>query len=98
MRGSRRLLTAIGIVIAFLACMMLATASAGVQDGPISGWMTEPGIDPPSYAVAVPVDSNLNIDTVVLVCNESGNGDILISRSTLPRRALCCLLTPIQGS
>lgn len=35
--------------------------------------MTEPGVDPPSYAVAEPIGSNLNIDTVVLVCNESDN-------------------------
>lgn len=56
-----------------VACMMLASAFAGAQEAPTRGWSTEQGVDPPSYAVAEPIDSNLNIDTVVLVCNESGN-------------------------
>ncbi|WP_428673265.1 hypothetical protein [Reyranella sp.] len=86
MQTSRRLLAAIGTLVTMLACMTLATASAGVQDAPTRDWVTEPGVDPPSYAVADPVDSNLNVDAVVLVCNESGKRrylDLEIHPSTL---------------
>ena len=36
-------------------------------DGRITGWVTEPDVDPPSYAVTEPIESGLNLDTVLLL-------------------------------
>ncbi|MCW5734105.1 MAG: hypothetical protein KIS73_08265 [Enhydrobacter sp.] len=78
MQTSRRLFAATLTLVTMLACMMLATASAGVQDAAGKAWVTEPGVDPPSYAVADPNESNLDIDAVVLMCNESGKRRYLV--------------------
>lgn len=37
------------------------------------GWKLEQGVDPPSYAVIDPVRTNLNVDSVVLACEEIGD-------------------------
>lgn len=78
MKASRRFFVATGTLVTMLTCMMLATASAGVQDAPRKAWVTEPGVDPPGYAVADPIESNLDIDAVVLMCNESGKRRYLV--------------------
>lgn len=75
MKASRRVFVAIGTLVTMLTCTMLATASA---DAPRKAWVTEPGVDPPSYAVADPIASNLDIDGVVLMCNESGKRKYLV--------------------
>jgi hypothetical protein len=54
----------------FAALCVLLTSAASAIGGQFEGWMTEPGVDPPSYAVTEPIDSNLNVDTVVLLCTE----------------------------
>lgn len=40
-------------------------------------WKFEPDVEPPSYAVIEPENSNLNIDSVVLVCEEAGGARVL---------------------
>ncbi|MBS0524088.1 MAG: hypothetical protein JSS04_10675 [Proteobacteria bacterium] len=58
----------LGMAAGFL--MVLASATAATSDGHFRGWITEPGVEPPSYAVTEPTDSNLNVDVVVLLCTE----------------------------
>jgi hypothetical protein len=41
------------------------------------GWAIEQGTDQPSYAAVEPLATNLNIDTVVLACEEPGDKRIL---------------------
>ena len=52
------------VLSAVLAGGSLATAAGG--------WRLEEGANAPSYAVAEPTASNLNIDVVALVCEEAG--------------------------
>src|SRR3569832_425277 len=56
---------------------MLLSSAATAIDGHFQGWITEPGVDPPSYAVTEPIDSDLNVDTVLLLCSESGSSRLL---------------------
>jgi len=50
----------------------LATAAAGADRGAkTAGWQLEQGTSDPSYAVVEPSDGNLNLDTVVLACEEA---------------------------
>lgn len=59
------------------ACLVLDSALATSLDDRIGSWTTEPGVSPPSYAVTEPIESNLNVDTVVLLCSETGRGRVL---------------------
>jgi hypothetical protein len=54
------------------ACLVLGSAAAAAGDSRIRGWISEPGVDPPSYAVTEPTAGNLNVDTVLLLCTELG--------------------------
>ena len=54
------------------ACMLLASAATATSEGHIQGWITEPGVNPPSYAVTEPTGNTLNVDTMVLLCTEYG--------------------------
>jgi hypothetical protein len=54
------------------ACTLLASAAAATSEGHIQGWITEPGVNPPSYAVTEPTENTLNVDTVLLLCTEYG--------------------------
>ena len=54
---------------AMLGCLGAAPAFAG--------WEVERDVEPPSYAVIEPESSNLNIDSVVLACEEAGDGRVL---------------------
>src|SRR5689334_19542097 len=38
-----------------------------------TGWELEKGVEAPSYAVAEPASTDLNIDTVVLVCEQGAD-------------------------
>ncbi len=58
-----------------VTCLVASWSRAEVQR--LDGWMVEPDVDIPSYAVTEPTRSNLNIDTVVLVCEEAGADRIL---------------------
>jgi len=66
-----------GISLA-LACLALGSAAATspLGDG-IGTWRTEPGVSPPSYALTEPIESDLNVDTVVLVCSETLRGRVI---------------------
>jgi hypothetical protein len=54
------------------ACVVLASAAAATSKDHIQGWITEPGVNPPSYAVTEPTENTLNVDTMVLLCTEFG--------------------------
>lgn len=57
-----------------LAALVLSVvvAGSGVTAATAGGWRLEEGVSAPSYAVAEPASSNLNIDVVALVCEEAG--------------------------
>jgi len=57
-----------------LAALALSAVLAGtsVTAATAGGWRLEEGVSAPSYAVAEPASSNLNIDVVALVCEEAG--------------------------
>jgi hypothetical protein len=59
-----------------LACFCAASSFAGTA-GTFEGWELEHGVDPPSYAVIDPQSTDLNIDSVVLVCEEAGESRVL---------------------
>lgn len=59
------------------ACLLLTASASATSDGRITGWITEPGVDPPSYAVTEPTESDLNVDTVLLLCTESRRDRLL---------------------
>lgn len=63
----------------WLAAAPVLAAARAWAGNPLSleGWQVEKNVDPPSYAVIEPRQSNLNIDTVVLACSESGRRRIL---------------------
>ena len=41
------------------------------------GWILEQGVDPPSYALIEPRSRNLNLDVVVLACEQAGDTRVL---------------------
>lgn len=56
-----------------LAALALSAVLAGASLATAAGgWRLEEGVNAPSYAVAEPIASNLNIDVVALVCEEAG--------------------------
>jgi hypothetical protein len=64
------------LLLLLLACLAAPAAYAG-SDALSEGWMLERGAAEPSYAAVVPTRTNVNIDTVVLAC-EQGWGDRLL--------------------
>jgi len=60
-----------------LACLGAASSFAGTASGKFEGWELEQGVEPPSYAVIDPASTNLNIDSVVLACEEAGDSRVL---------------------
>jgi hypothetical protein len=62
--------------ILLAACLATAAAQAEPGSKP-AGWEVEQGVDIPSYAVVEPTSTNLNIDTIVLACEEAGHDRIL---------------------
>lgn len=56
----------------------LAAMLGGLGATPaIADWKLERDVEPPSYAVIEPESSNLNIDSVVLACEEAGDARVL---------------------
>jgi hypothetical protein len=55
--------------------LLIAAALVGLPGLALAatGWQTEKDVETPSYAVAEPVSSDLNIDTVVLVCEQGAD-------------------------
>ncbi|MDP1965972.1 MAG: hypothetical protein Q8K93_27675 [Reyranella sp.] len=67
-----------GVVrLAFILACFCATPSFAGTAGRFEGWQPEPGVDPPSYAVIDPQSTDLNIDSVVLACEEAGDRRVL---------------------
>ncbi len=60
------------LAIATACLAVMASAAGAASDGQIRGWISEPGVEPPSYAVTEPIENGLNVDTVVMLCNEVG--------------------------
>jgi hypothetical protein len=60
-----------------LACLGAASSFGGTPSGTFEGWEIEQGVEPSSYAVIDPVSSNLNIDSVVLACEEAEDRKVL---------------------
>jgi hypothetical protein len=60
-----------------LVCLCATSSFAGTASGKFEGWELEQGVTPPSYAVIDPVSTNLNIDSVVLACEEAGDAKVL---------------------
>lgn len=56
------------------ACLATTDVHAGRAAG---GWTIEQGTDQPSYAAVEPLATNLNIDTVVLACEEAWGKKVL---------------------
>ena len=67
----------IPVAVALLACLGLSGAAAAVDGGVPGGWTIEPGTAQPSYAVVEPTRTNLNIDAVVLACEEAWGSRVL---------------------
>ncbi len=64
-------------LLAALACLVLYDAAASSPGATGPAWQTEPGVSPPSYAVTEPAESDVNVDTIALVCSEESHGRTL---------------------
>ena len=60
-----------------LACFAAACAYAQQANAVSTRWEIEQGVEVPSYAAAEPTATDLNIDTVVLGCEQAGRGKAL---------------------
>lgn len=61
--------------ILVLAC--LGASAAHAQSGKPTAWKLEQGTATPSYAAVEPATTNLNIDVVVLACEQAQKGHVL---------------------
>ena len=66
----------IGIVVLTALVLCLIGSAARGETPKLDGWVLEQGVDIPSYAVTEPASTNLNIDTIALVCEEADSGRI----------------------
>ena len=71
-RTIRRVLQCLPVLISVVAMDALA---AGTEAS--AGWMIEQGTADPSYAAVEPVTTSVNIDTVVLACEQAWTGRVL---------------------
>lgn len=60
-----------------IAATLALVASFLVGADCAAAWKAEQGVDSPSYAVTEPLSSNLNIDSVVLMCEAAGDVNVL---------------------
>src|SRR5215510_10318460 len=79
----------------------LATAAAGAdRSAKIADWQLEQGTSDPSYAVVEPSAGNLNLDTVVLACEEAAGHRVAQLQLYLsddgPLRPLTQRATPLK--
>jgi hypothetical protein len=63
--------------IALLACLAASPASSQPANPRPTGWKIEQGVEIPSYAAVEPTTTNLNVDMVVLACEETRKRKIL---------------------
>jgi hypothetical protein len=71
-RTFRRLLQFLPLVLSIAAVDAWA-----VGTGASAGWVVEQGTDDPSYAVVEPATTSVNIDKVVLACEQAWTGRVL---------------------
>lgn len=69
-RAAMRALLAFG-------CLAAAPAYAGRANAERIGWVVEQGVDVPSYAAVEPTATALNIDMVVLACEQADKSRVL---------------------
>ena len=65
---------------ALVAGIVVGACFAPVLAGELetsAGWTLEPGVDPPSYALIEPRSRNLNLDVVVLACEQAEDRRVL---------------------
>jgi hypothetical protein len=60
-----------------LACLAASPASAQPANPRPTGWKIEQGVEIPSYAAVEPTTTNLNVDMVVLACEETRKRKIM---------------------
>ena len=75
-KSTREQWRTIGIVLLTVLVLCLIGTAARGEIQKLDGWVLEQGVDVPSYAVTEPASTNLNIDTIALVCEEADNGRI----------------------
>jgi hypothetical protein len=63
--------------VLMLSCLAAAWAYAQCANAEGTRWEIEQGVEVPSYAVAEPTATDLNIDTVVFGCEQAGTGKAL---------------------
>jgi hypothetical protein len=63
--------------VLMLACFAAACAYGPCVNADGMRWQIEQGVEVPSYAVAEPAATDLNIDTVVLACEQAGKSRVL---------------------
>lgn len=62
----------------FLMMLISGTPVGAVSSGSLSAWTVEQGAEQPSYAVVEPLATDLNIDTVVLACEQAWGGSRIL--------------------
>lgn len=77
-----------------LAGVVFAGASADAASGDRAGWTLEPGTAEPSYATIEPASTDMNIDTVVVVCEAGDQGRLLQLQLYLTEEGL---LAPVNA-
>jgi hypothetical protein len=77
LHSASRMLAKRARALTLLAGLLLAVPSVGTMAGKLDGWQLEPGVTVPSYAVIDPASTNLNVDSVVLVCEQATHRRIL---------------------
>jgi hypothetical protein len=60
-----------------IAATLALALSLAIGTDCAAAWKAEEGVDVPSYAVTEPAHSNLNIDSVVLMCEAAADANVL---------------------
>lgn len=76
-QGQKRAPGKMAYLMTSLACFFSIASVAGAVTGSFEGWRLEQDVAPPSYAVIDPASTNLNVDSIVLACEEAGQRQIL---------------------
>jgi hypothetical protein len=77
LHGASRILANRARALTLLAGFLLMVPSVATLAGKLDGWQLEPGVTVPSYAVIDPASTDLNVDGVVLVCEQATHRRIL---------------------
>ncbi len=77
LQAARHMIARRASSLMLVACLVATAPVAGAVSEKLDGWQLEPGVKAPSYAVIDPASTNLNVDTVVLVCEQATHRRIL---------------------